>query len=101
MVPHSAPGASEYTSVTPLTLRAEVYMITGPPGVGKSEFTIWIAGQLGVPVYRLCLSSPRLSDDRLAQLFSQSSISFNSILVQAPKSQNHSISMQRQVKCES
>eukprot|EP00438_Fugacium_kawagutii_P015813 Skav211372 [mRNA] locus=scaffold2406:31368:43844:+ [translate_table: standard] len=45
-----------------------VYMITGPPGVGKSEFTIWIAGrQLGVPVYRLCLSSPRLSDDRLAQ----------------------------------
>lgn len=24
-------------------------------------------GQLGVPVYRLCLSSPRLSDDRLAQ----------------------------------
>ncbi len=140
---------------------SEVYMITGPPGVGKSEFTIWIAGrcprsvqvfshfcehlpcaclhtfrhtlqklatttpkiskwkvhalmsfyvswvlffwpssfswwklwakhwlgypemtwnlkwsaaalsastgQLGVPVYRLCLSSPRLSDDRLAQ----------------------------------
>ena len=134
-----------------------VYMITGPPGVGKSEFTIWIAGarpsrvswcltnvgkgcrkstflnlfehfpmsffypgstktpekyfwscffsfwtpktnnnrglfpsfffpffepkkspkqnnerlrapgQLGIPVYRLCLSSPRLSDDRLAQ----------------------------------
>lgn len=24
---------------------SEVYMITGPPGVGKSEFTIWIAGR--------------------------------------------------------
>ena len=89
-------------------------MITGPPGVGKSEFTIWIAGplllcafdinieqmdvlffgggelksiqmkrwnygplrlmfsgQLGVPVYRLCLSSPRLTDDRLAQHLGQ------------------------------
>lgn len=64
-----------------------VYMITGPPGVGKSEFTIWIAGQLGVPVYRLCLSSPRLTDDRLAQLFSQSAISFNSILVQVDEFQ--------------
>ncbi|CAK9082912.1 unnamed protein product [Durusdinium trenchii] len=64
-----------------------VYMITGPPGVGKSEFTIWIAGQLGIPVYRLCLSSPRLSDDRLAQLFSQSAISFNSILVQVDEFQ--------------
>lgn len=64
-----------------------VYMITGPPGVGKSEFTIWIAGQLGVPVYRLCLSSPRLSDDRLAQLFSQTAISFNSILVQVDEFQ--------------
>ena len=62
------------------TLR--VYMVTGPPGVGKSEFTIWMAGQLGLPVYRLSLTNRQLTDERLAQLLSQSSVSFNSVLVQ-------------------
>ena len=64
-----------------------VYMITGPPGVGKSEFTIWIAGQLSLPVYRLSLSSGRLTDDRLAQLLSASSVKFNSVLVQVDEFQ--------------
>jgi hypothetical protein len=62
------------------TLR--VYMVTGPPGVGKSEFTIWLAGQLGLPLYRLSLTNRRLTDERLAQLLSPSSITFNSVLVQ-------------------
>jgi hypothetical protein len=57
-------------------------MITGPPGVGKSEFTIWLAAQLDMPIYRLCLTSPRLTDDRLAQLLSQSAVKHNSVLVQ-------------------
>ena len=30
-----------------------VYLVTGPPGVGKSEFTIWLAGLMQLPVYRL------------------------------------------------
>ena len=67
------------------TLR--VYMITGPPGVGKSEFTVWIAGQLGLPVYRLSLSSAKLTDERLAQLLSQSSVTCNSVLVQVDEFQ--------------
>lgn len=64
-----------------------VYLIAGPPGVGKSEFTLWLAGQMRLPVYRLCLSSPRLTDDRLSQLLSQSAVSHNSILVQVDEFQ--------------
>jgi hypothetical protein len=64
-----------------------VYMITGPPGVGKSEFTIWLAGQLRLPVYRLCLSSPKLNDDRLAQLLSQTSVTHSRVLVQVDEFQ--------------
>ena len=59
----------------------------GPPGVGKSEFTIWLAGQMQLPVYRLCLSNPRLTDDRLAQLLSQSAITYNSVLIQVDEFQ--------------
>ena len=59
-----------------------VYMVSGPPGVGKSEFILWLASQLGLPIYRLCLSSSSLSDNLLAQLLSQSSITDNSVLLQ-------------------
>ena len=48
-----------------------VYLVIGPPGVGTSEFTIWLVGQMQLPVYRLCLANPRLTDDRVAQLLSQ------------------------------
>ena len=64
-----------------------VYMITGAPGVGKSEFTIWLAAQFDLPVYRLCLTNPRLTDDRLAQLLSQSAVTHNSMLVQVDEFQ--------------
>ena len=64
-----------------------VYLVIGPPGVGKSEFTIWLAGQMQLPVYRLCLSNPRLTDDRLAQLLSQSAITYNSVLIQVDEFQ--------------
>ena len=67
------------------TLR--IYMVIGPAGVGKSEFTIWLAGQMKLPVYRLCLSNPRLTDDRLAQLLSQSAITYNSVLIQVDEFQ--------------
>lgn len=42
----------------------EVYMITGPPGVGKSEFTIWIAGRCRRSVHvfsHLCEHLPCVS----------------------------------------
>ena len=62
------------------TLR--VYMVSGPPGVGKSEFIIWLASQLGLPLYRVSLSSSSLTDNLLTQLLSQSSISESPVLVQ-------------------
>ena len=64
-----------------------VYLVIGPPGVGKSECTIWLAGHMQLPVYRLCLSNPRLTDDRLAQLLSQSAITYNSVLIQVDEFQ--------------
>ena len=70
------------------TTELRVYLVSGPPGVGKSEFTIWLAGQLGLPVYRLCLSSSRLTDERLAQMLSPSAITFNSVLLQVDEFQS-------------
>ena len=70
------------------TSALRVYVVSGPPGVGKSEFSIWLAGQLGLPVYRLCLSSSRLTDDRLAQVLSPSAISFTSVLLQVDEFQS-------------
>ena len=51
-----------------------VYMVSGPPGIGKLEFIVWLASQLGLPIYRLSLASGSLSDNLWAQLLSQSSI---------------------------
>lgn len=69
------------------TTTLRVYIITGPPGVGKSEFTLWMAGQLGLPIYRLSLTSSQLTDERLAQLLSQTSVKLNSVLVQVDEFQ--------------
>ena len=74
-----------------------VYLVRGPPGVGKSEFTIWLAAQLKLPVYRLCLSSPRMTDDRLAQLLSQSAITHRDVLVQVDEFQE---TVRRRVQSE-
>ena len=64
-----------------------VYMVSGPPGVGKSEFILWLASQLGLPIYRLSLSSRSLSNSLLAQLLSQMSISDSKVLVQVDEFQ--------------
>ena len=45
------------------------------------------AGQLGLPVYRLSLSRGKLTDERLAQLLSQSSVTSNSVLLQVDEFQ--------------
>ena len=62
-------------------------MVRGPPGVGKSEFIIWLASQLRLPIYRLSLSNPSLSDNLLAQLLSQTSISESHVLIQVDEFQ--------------
>ncbi len=64
-----------------------VYMISGAPGTDKSVFTIWLASQLALPIFRLCLASPNLTDDRLAQLLSQSSITHNAVVLQVDEFQ--------------
>ena len=64
-----------------------IYMVSGPPGVGKSEFIVWLASQLGLSIYRVSLSSSSLSDNLFAQLLSQSSISDNAVLLQVDEFQ--------------
>ena len=76
------------------SLSLRVYMVSGPPGVGKSEFIIWLASQLGLSIYRLSLSSSNLSDNLLAQILSQTSISDDNVLVQVDEFQE---SLQRWV----
>ena len=64
-----------------------LYMVTGPPGVGKTEFTVWLAGRLRLPIYRLSLTSGSLTDARLAQLLSQSSMLHEMVVVQVDEFQ--------------
>ena len=59
-----------------------IYLILGPPGVGKSEFIVWLAGQLRLPVYRISLHSAKLTDDMLAQVFSHSWLKHDAAVVQ-------------------
>mmetsp|Transcript_84273 Transcript_84273/g.228353 ORF Transcript_84273/g.228353 Transcript_84273/m.228353 type:complete len:619 (+) Transcript_84273:83-1939(+) len=64
------------------TTGLRIYLILGPPGVGKSEFIVWLAGQLRLPVYRISLHSPKLTDDMLAQVFSHSWLKHDAAVVQ-------------------
>ena len=59
-----------------------VYLIIGPPGTGKTELTIWLAGYLGVPLYRLSLNDGRLSDQTFAQLISPTSLRHDNAVIQ-------------------
>jgi len=59
-----------------------IYMMLGPPGVGKSEFTVWLAGQLRLPIYRVSVNNQQLTDALLAQVFSQNWLKHDSVVVQ-------------------
>ena len=74
-----------------------LYLVTGPPGVGKTEFTVWLAGRLGLPIYRLSLTTPRLTDALLAQLLSQNSLKHEQVLLQIDEFQE----VLRRWNCES
>ena len=62
------------------TLRC--YLITGPPGTGKTELTIWLAGYLKLPLYRLSLNDSRLTDQLFAQLVSPTGMSHDNVVLQ-------------------
>ena len=59
-----------------------IYLIVGPPGTGKTELTIWLAGYLRVPLYRLSLNDTRLSDQIFAQLVSPTSLRHDNAVIQ-------------------
>ena len=58
------------------------YLITGPPGTGKTELTIWLAGYLKLPLYRLSLNDSRLTDQLFAQLVSPTGMSHDNVVLQ-------------------
>ena len=64
------------------TTSLRIYLVLGPPGVGKSEFIVWLAGKLRLPVYRISLHSPKLTDDMLAQVLSHSWLKHDAAVVQ-------------------
>lgn len=45
------------------------YLFSGPPGTGKSSLAFALAGNFGLPVYMLNLSSPNFNDDNIEALF--------------------------------
>ena len=59
-----------------------IYLVMGPPGTGKTELTIWLAGWLRVPLYRLSLNDARLSDQTFAQLVSPQSLRHDNAVIQ-------------------
>ena len=59
-----------------------IYVITDPPGVGKTELTIWLAGYFKVPLYRIAHNDPRLTDQIFAQLVSPTSLKHDNSVIQ-------------------
>jgi chaperone BCS1 len=47
------------------------YLLSGPPGTGKSSLCFAVAGKLGLKIYLLNLSSRSLDEDNLYSLFSE------------------------------
>ena len=50
-----------------------VYFVHGATGTGKN-ILLWLAGQLGMPVYNISLTSPMVQGDSLSRLFSETAL---------------------------
>ena len=51
-----------------------VYFVHGATGTGKSHFVVWLAGQLGMPIYNISLTSPMVQGDSSLRLFSETAL---------------------------
>mgnify|MGYP006292305297 CR=1 FL=1 len=51
-----------------------VYFVHGATGTGKSHFVVWLASQLGMPIYNISLTSPMVQGDSLLRLFSENTL---------------------------
>jgi len=51
-----------------------VYFVHGGTGTGKTHFVVWLASQLGMPIYNVSLTSPMLKGDSLLRLFSENTL---------------------------
>ena len=51
-----------------------VYFVHGATGTGKSHFVVWLAGELGMPIYNISLTSPMFQGDSLLALFSETAL---------------------------
>ena len=51
-----------------------VYFVHGATGTGKSHFVVWLAGELGMPIYNISLTSPIFQGDSLLALFSETAL---------------------------
>ncbi|KAF3926333.1 Paraplegin [Arthrobotrys entomopaga] len=47
------------------------YLFHGPPGTGKTSFTLALAGTFGLPIYNLSLGDPTITEERLLQYFAE------------------------------
>ena len=62
--------------------RSESISSSGPPGSGKTELTIWLAGYLRVPLYCVSLNDERISDHTFAQPVSPTSLRHDNAVIQ-------------------
>lgn len=47
------------------------YLLTGPPGTGKSSLSFALAGHFGLKIYTVSLSSPGATEENLSMLFEE------------------------------
>ncbi|KAK6538030.1 hypothetical protein TWF694_010923 [Orbilia ellipsospora] len=47
------------------------YLFHGPPGTGKTSFTLALAGTFGLPIYNLSLGDPTITEEKLLQYFAE------------------------------
>ena len=88
-------GTQDYVATGDLTVAVNAavllerpLLIKGEPGTGKTELTIWLAGYLRVPLYRLSLNDSRLSDQVFAQLVSPTSLQHDNAVIQIDEFQD-------------